>query len=52
MPPTIDWPDALLRLGLAVLAGTALGLNRTGRGMTAGLRTTLLATLAAAVSTV
>ncbi|HEX4609236.1 MAG TPA: MgtC/SapB family protein [Urbifossiella sp.] len=50
MPLTIDWPEILLRLGLAVLAGTALGLNRTQRGMTAGLRTTLLVTLAAAVS--
>jgi putative Mg2+ transporter-C (MgtC) family protein len=50
MPLTLDWPDILLRLGLAVFAGTALGLNRTERGMTAGLRTTLLVTLAAAVS--
>jgi putative Mg2+ transporter-C (MgtC) family protein len=50
MPLTIGWPEILLRLGLAVLAGTVLGLNRSERGMTAGLRTTLLVTLAAAVS--
>ncbi|HEX4612429.1 MAG TPA: MgtC/SapB family protein [Urbifossiella sp.] len=50
MPLTIDWPEILLRLGLAVLAGAALGLNRTARGMTVGLRTTLLVALAAAVS--
>jgi putative Mg2+ transporter-C (MgtC) family protein len=50
MPMTIDWPEILLRLGLAVFAGAALGLNRTERGMTTGLRTTLLVTLAAAVS--
>lgn len=50
MQTSLDWPEVLGRLSLAVLAGTALGLNRTGRGMAAGLRTTLLVTLAAAVS--
>lgn len=50
MPLTINWPEILLRLGLAVFAGALLGLNRTERGMTAGLRTTLLVTLAAALS--
>ncbi len=50
MPLIIEWPEILLRLGLALLAGTLLGLNRTERGMTAGLRTTLLVTLAASVS--
>jgi putative Mg2+ transporter-C (MgtC) family protein len=39
-----------LRLSLAMLAGGVLGLNRTERGMSAGLRTTLLVTLAATVS--
>lgn len=50
MPYTIGWQDILLRLALTVLAGTLLGLNRTERGTTAGLRTTLLVSLAAAVA--
>jgi putative Mg2+ transporter-C (MgtC) family protein len=50
MPLDVGWGDILLRLSLALLAGAALGFNRTERGMTAGLRTTLLVTLAAAVS--
>ena len=50
MPLAIDWPEILLRLGLAVLAGALLGINRTERGMAAGLRTTLLVTLAAAAA--
>lgn len=50
MPFTVEWPEILLRLGLTLLAGMVLGLNRTERGMTAGLRTTLLVTLAAAIS--
>jgi putative Mg2+ transporter-C (MgtC) family protein len=50
MPITIDWPEIILRLALAIIAGTLLGLNRTERGMAAGLRTTLLVCLAAAVS--
>ena len=50
MPLTIGWPEIILRLALTVLAGALLGLNRTERGMTAGLRTTLLVALAAAVS--
>jgi putative Mg2+ transporter-C (MgtC) family protein len=50
MPLTIDWTEIALRLGLAFLAGGLLGLNRSERGMAAGLRTTLLVSLAAAVS--
>ena len=50
MPVTIGWPEIGLRLALAVLAGTLLGVNRTERGMAAGLRTTLLVCLAATVS--
>ena len=49
MPTTIDWPEIAVRLGLALLAGAVLGINRTERGMAAGLRTTLLVSLAAAV---
>jgi len=50
MPLTIEWPEIVLAPALAVLAGALLGINRTERGMAAGLRTTLLVTLAAAVS--
>ena len=50
MPLTIDWPEIAFRLFLSVVAGTLLGLNRTERGMTAGLRTTLLVSLAATIS--
>src|SRR5580704_14441663 len=50
MPITIDWPEIALRLALAIIAGMLLGINRTERGMAAGLRTTLLVCLAAAVS--
>ncbi len=50
MPLTIGWPEIILRLALAALTGALLGINRTERGMSAGLRTTLLVTLAAAVS--
>jgi putative Mg2+ transporter-C (MgtC) family protein len=50
MPMTIEWTEVALRLALAMLGGALLGINRTERGMAAGLRTTLLVTLAAAVS--
>jgi putative Mg2+ transporter-C (MgtC) family protein len=50
MPIAIEWPEIAWRLILTVLAGTLLGINRTERGMAAGLRTTLLVSLAAAVS--
>jgi putative Mg2+ transporter-C (MgtC) family protein len=40
----------LLRLACTCFAGLLFGINRTERGRTAGLRTTLLASLAAAVS--
>jgi putative Mg2+ transporter-C (MgtC) family protein len=50
MATTIGWPEIALRLALAALAGAVLGLNRTERGMAAGLRTNLLVCLAAAVA--
>jgi putative Mg2+ transporter-C (MgtC) family protein len=50
MPVAIGWSDIALRLTLAVLGGTLLGINRTERGMVAGLRTTLLVCVAAAVA--
>ncbi|HVT96302.1 MAG TPA: MgtC/SapB family protein [Acidobacteriaceae bacterium] len=50
MPPEIHWPAIALRLVLTVLAGAALGTDRSRNGHPAGLRTTLLVTLAASVA--
>jgi putative Mg2+ transporter-C (MgtC) family protein len=50
MPTTLGWHDVALRLALAVAAGVLLGVNRSERGMPAGLRTTLLVCLAASVA--
>jgi putative Mg2+ transporter-C (MgtC) family protein len=50
MPLHPTWPDLLLRLGLTVAAGAVLGFNRERRGHAAGLRTTILVGLAAAVA--
>ncbi|MBZ9906431.1 MgtC/SapB family protein [Mesorhizobium sp. BR115XR7A] len=50
MPLHPTWPDLVARLLLALLAGFFIGLNREARGHTAGLRTTILVALAAAVA--
>jgi putative Mg2+ transporter-C (MgtC) family protein len=50
MPFEIGWSEVALRLALTLLAGALLGLDRTERGMAAGLRTTLLVSLAASAS--
>jgi putative Mg2+ transporter-C (MgtC) family protein len=50
MAPEIHWQQIALRLVLAVIAGALLGMERSRSGHAAGLRTTLLVTLAAAVS--
>ncbi len=50
MPPEIHWPAIALRLILTVIAGAALGTDRSRNGHPAGLRTTLLVTLAASVA--
>lgn len=50
MPPEIHWPAIALRLLLTVLAGGLLGIDRSRTGHPAGLRTTLLVTLAASVA--
>ena len=44
------WSDIALRLLLAALAGAAFGMNREAKGHAAGLRTTLLVCLAAALA--
>ena len=50
MSGTLDWDDIALRLGLAVVVGAVFGLNRSGHGHEAGLRTTLLVCVAATLA--
>jgi putative Mg2+ transporter-C (MgtC) family protein len=50
MPIHLEWYDALLRLLLAGLGGCLLGLNRTEKNKPAGIRTTILVSLAAATA--
>lgn len=50
MPTHLQWTDAALRLALTVLAGVAIGYDRSEQGKAAGMRTTLLVCLAASVA--
>lgn len=50
MPIEIHWPAITLRLILTVAAGSLMGMERSRTGHAAGLRTTLLVTLAASVA--
>jgi putative Mg2+ transporter-C (MgtC) family protein len=50
MPLTLTWHDIALRLVLSLLAGGLIGLDRGEHGRPAGLRTTLLVCLAAAIA--
>jgi putative Mg2+ transporter-C (MgtC) family protein len=50
MPLTLTWHDIALRLALSVVAGGLIGLDRGEHGRPAGLRTTLLVCLAAAIA--
>jgi len=50
MPLTLTWHDVALRLALSVVAGGLIGWDRGEHGRPAGLRTTLLVCLAAAVA--
>jgi putative Mg2+ transporter-C (MgtC) family protein len=50
MSTTLDWVEIAYRLALTLVAGALLGLNRWERGRAAGLRTTMLVTLAASVA--
>jgi putative Mg2+ transporter-C (MgtC) family protein len=45
----LDWSEILLRLGIAALAGGALGLNRDLHGKPVGVRTLSLVSIAAAM---
>lgn len=47
---SIGWNEVALRLGLSILAGLALGFNRSEHGKAAGLRTGVLVCVAAAVA--
>jgi putative Mg2+ transporter-C (MgtC) family protein len=50
MSAQLAWPEVAVRLALAVVAGFLIGLEREEHGRPAGLRTTMLVCLAAAVS--
>ena len=50
MPLTIGWPEIALRLVVTIVAAAAIGWNRGETGHPAGLRTTILVCLAAALS--
>ena len=50
MPLTIGWGEIAVRLALSFLAGALIGLNRSERRRPAGLRTTTLVCLAAAIA--
>lgn len=52
MSMTLGWGQVLLRLGLAMVAGAIIGINRGRHGRAAGLRTTLLVCTAAALAMV
>lgn len=50
MPLQLNWTTVAIRLALALLTSAIIGMNRGGRGRAAGLRTTTLVSLAAALS--
>jgi putative Mg2+ transporter-C (MgtC) family protein len=50
MPEHVTWFDVVVRLACAFIAGAIIGYNRGEHGKIAGLRTTLLVCLAAAVA--
>ncbi len=50
MPTHLQWTDVAVRLALTVLAGLAIGYDRSEQGKAAGMRTTLLVCLAASVA--
>jgi putative Mg2+ transporter-C (MgtC) family protein len=50
MPLYVTWQDLALRLVCSLIAGAVIGYNRGEHGEAAGLRTTLLVCLAAAVA--
>jgi putative Mg2+ transporter-C (MgtC) family protein len=52
MQPSVSWAEIALRLLLSMIASAAIGINRGEEDRPVGLRTTMLVTLAAAISMV
>jgi putative Mg2+ transporter-C (MgtC) family protein len=52
MPLTVTWQQIAIRLAFSILAGGLIGVDRGEHGRPAGLRTTLLVCLAAAIAMV
>jgi putative Mg2+ transporter-C (MgtC) family protein len=50
MPLSPTWTDIVIRLVLTMIAGALMGFNRGAKGQAAGLRTTILVSLAAAIA--
>ena len=50
MTPTLSWADVLFRLALGFTAGFLVGLDRGEHAHPAGLRTTILVSVAATVA--
>ncbi|MGC2661873.1 MAG: MgtC/SapB family protein [Bryobacteraceae bacterium] len=50
MPIELQWSDIAIRLLCALVAGAAIGFNRTEHGHAAGLRTSILVCLAACIA--
>jgi putative Mg2+ transporter-C (MgtC) family protein len=50
MTTTLPWTEILERLALTLIAGALIGLNRWERGRAAGVRTTVLLSLAASIA--
>lgn len=50
MPLILPWNDIAVRLLCAILAGLVVGLNRSVRGESAGLRTSILVCIAACIA--
>jgi putative Mg2+ transporter-C (MgtC) family protein len=50
MPLHVTWADLAVRIACALIAGAILGYNRGEHGKSAGMRTTILVCLAAAVA--
>jgi putative Mg2+ transporter-C (MgtC) family protein len=50
MSTSLPWPELIQRLSYTLLAGALIGLNRWERGRAAGLRTTVLVSLAASIA--
>jgi putative Mg2+ transporter-C (MgtC) family protein len=50
LPIHLGWPEIAIRLAFATAAGAIIGFNRTEHGRPAGIRTTMLVCLAAAVA--